>query len=117
VQVEVGSAYCLVVFALRPNSTSTAYFLIGFGHLCSLSTSILIDFVFLNFHFDYLELPRFEIGLELLQVASVEYRQLSTCFLISSYYFLFSGLTCLMNQLAVADSGPSMLSHSLLNQR
>ena len=76
-----------MVFALRPNLTSKAYFLTGFGHLCSLSASILIDFIFLNFHFDYLVLPRFEIGLELSLVVFVEYRQLFTCFSISSYYF------------------------------
>jgi len=105
-----------VEFALRPNWTSAAYFLTGFGHL-SLSTLILIDFVFLNFHFDYLPLPHFEIGLELLQVAFVEYQQLFTCFSISSYYFLFSGLTCQMNQSAAAGSDPSMWSRSLSTQQ
>ena len=96
--VEVSLAYYLVVFVLRPGFTSTAYFVTGFGHLCSPSASILIDFVFLNFRFDYyLALPRFEIGLELLEVEFVEYRQLFTCFSISSYYFVFSGLTCQMN--------------------
>ena len=106
-QAEASSAYCLVVFALTPNWTSTAYFLTEFGHL-SLSTSILIDFVFLNFHFDYLPQPRFEIGLELLQVVFVEFRQLFTCFSISSYYSVSSELTCLMNQSTAADSDLSM---------
>ena len=96
--MEVSSAYYLVVFAQRPDFTSAVYFVTEFGHLCSPSASILIDFVFLNFRFDYLALPRFEIGLELLEVAFVECRQLFTCFSISSYYFLFSGLTCPMNQ-------------------
>ena len=97
-QVEVSSACYLAVFAPRPNSTSAVYSLTEFGHLCSLSAWIQIDFVFLNFHFDYLELLHFEIGLVPLQVVFVECQRLFTCFSISSYYFLFSGSTCQMSR-------------------
>jgi hypothetical protein len=96
--VVVSSAYCSVVFVLRPDFTSAAYFATGSGRLCSPSASIQIDFVFLNFRFNYLALPHFEIGLELLEVAFAGCRLLFTCFSISSYCFLFSGLTCLMNR-------------------
>ena len=105
---EVSSAYCLAVFVPRPDFTSTAYFATGSGRLCSPSASILIDFAFLNFRFDYLALPHFEIGLELLVAAFAECRQLSTCFSISSYCFLFSESTCQMNRSAAVNSGPSM---------